>query len=67
MYQAVPFLDISINGCRILTLAGKSGQKIVKEVVALKVCLLKKGPIFAIFGRTVGDFTKKTFKNAKKF
>ena len=33
----MPLLGISIDGCRIWTLAGKSRQKIVKEVAALKI------------------------------
>ena len=33
----VSLLDISIDWCRIWILAGKSRQKIVKEVAALKI------------------------------
>ena len=35
--KPAPVLDISIDGCRIWTLAGKSRQKIVKEVAAMKI------------------------------
>ena len=35
--DTVPLLDISIDGYRIWTLAGKSRQKIVTEEAALKI------------------------------
>ena len=37
MYLAVPWLEISIDGCRIWPIAEKVRQKSVKEVSGLKI------------------------------